>query len=68
MDSNFLFKCRLREIVDQGEEDLDEDEMYMRRLAGGLFSLQLVITFVHPDMFYNLSFFVINNIIAFQRS
>ena len=29
-------------MVDQGEEDLDEDEMYMKRLAGGLFSLQLV--------------------------
>jgi hypothetical protein len=40
---NFLFFLfRLREIVEQGEEDLDEDETYMRRLAGGLFSLQLV--------------------------
>jgi hypothetical protein len=38
----FFFLFRLREIVEQGEEDLDEDETYMRRLAGGLFSLQLV--------------------------
>jgi hypothetical protein len=38
----FFFLFRLREIVEQGEDDLDEDETYMRRLAGGLFSLQLV--------------------------
>lgn len=31
---------RLREI--EGEEDLDEDEIYMKRLSGGLFTLQLV--------------------------
>ena len=51
--SNLLFHFffpRLREIVDQGEEDLDEDEMYMRRLAGGLFSLQLVMRFVRQEI------------------
>ena len=42
VEKYLIFFARLREIVEQGEEDLDEDDMYMRRLAGGLFSLQLV--------------------------
>jgi len=41
-ETYFWVICRLRELVEQGEEDLDDDELYIRRLSGGLFTLQLV--------------------------